>query len=161
RPRSAVNLKHTVYFMALVGAIAGLACWNIQAWLSDALTGGQEQNWRFVATSATLMGALIGGLTVAFADRWTSERIVPTWVLAGVLAGRSAGVIPGLAYIPIESRVIRTATASNSAILVGRALPWLIAGGLIGLVTGLRWAGANPLRALHALLGGLIGGTLG
>jgi hypothetical protein len=38
---------------------------------------------------------------------------------------------------------------------------WLTAGGLIGLVTGLRWAGANPLRAIHAFIGGLVGGLLG
>ena len=49
---------------------------------------------------------------------------------------------------------------NDAASFVGSVLPWLIAGGLIGLVTGLRWAGANPLRAVHALLGGLLGGTL-
>jgi hypothetical protein len=78
----------------------------------------------------------------------------------GIVLGAVAGILTGLLYVPIEARVVRGGTTS-SAILVGRALPWLIAGGLIGLVTGLRWAGANPLRALHALLGGLVGGTLG
>jgi len=155
-----VNLKQTVYFMALVGAAAGLACWNVQIWLSDFVTISQDRNWVPVALSATLMGACIGGMTVAFADHWTSERIVPTWVVAGVALGALAGLFTGLAYIPIEGRVIRP-DATPAAISVAQALPWVIAGGLIGLVTGLRWASANPLRAVHALLGGLAGGTLG
>src|SRR5262249_57205286 len=44
---------------------------------------------------------------------------------------------------------------------IGRALTWLIAGGLIGLVTGLRWVGVNRLRSVHALRGGLVGGGIG
>lgn len=155
-----MNLKQTVYFMALVGAAAGLACWNVQVWLSDFVTISQDRNWVPVALSATLMGACIGGMTVAFADHWTSEKIVPTWVVAGVLLGAAAGLLTGFAYIPIETRVIRP-DATPAAIAVAHALPWVIAGGLIGLVTGLRWASANPLRAVHALLGGLAGGTLG
>jgi hypothetical protein len=80
-------------------------------------------------------------------------------VVVGVVLGGVAGVVTGLLYIPLESRV--RASTSQSGALVGIALPWMIAGGLIGLVTGLRWASANPLRALHALLGGLLGGTFG
>jgi len=154
-----VNLKQTVYFMALVGALAGFACWNIQVWLSDFLTGGQERIWLGVAISATLMGAFIGGMTVAFADHWTSERVVPTWVIAGIVLGAVAGLLTGLVYIPLQNQLVRPAE-TQAASFVGSVLPWLIAGGLIGLVTGLRWAGANPLRAVHALLGGLLGGTL-
>ncbi len=156
-----MNLKQTVYFMALVGAIAGLACWTVQVWLSEALPGGQDRNWIFVALSAALMGAFIGGMTVGFADHWTAERVVPSWVLMGVLLGAVAGLMTGIIYIPLERGLIRSATPSSSAAVIGRAMPWLIAGGLIGLVTGLRWVGANPLRAMHALLGGVFGGTLG
>ena len=36
-----------------------------------------------------------------------------------------------------------------------------MAGGFIGLGTGLRWVGLNKNRGLHALTGGLCGGTLG
>jgi hypothetical protein len=154
-----VNQKQTVYFMAIIGAMAGLACWTAQVWLSDYLTGTQERQWLFVALSATLMGAFIAGLTVGFADHWTAERVVPMWVIVGIALGAVAGVLTGLLYIPLENRI--RASASPSGALVGIALPWMIAGGLIGLVTGLRWATANPLRALHALLGGLLGGTFG
>lgn len=155
-----MNLKQTVYFMALVGAIAGLACWTVQGFVSDNVSGSQDNNWLFVGVSATLMGAFISGMTVGFADHWTAERVVPTWVLMGVVLGALAGILTGALYIPIESQVIRAGT-SMTAVRVGRILPWMFAGGLIGLVTGLRWATANPLRAVHALLGGLLGGSMG
>ena len=155
-----MNLKQTVYFMALVGAIAGLACWTVQGFVSDNVSGSQDSNWLFVGVSATLMGAFIGGMTVGFADHWTAERIVPTWVLMGILLGAIAGVLTGALYIPIERQVIRAGT-SMTAVRVGRILPWMFAGGLIGVVTGLRWATVNPLRAVHALLGGLLGGSMG
>lgn len=155
-----MNLKQTVYFMALVGAIAGLACWTTQIWLSDYLRGNESRNWIFVGLSATLMGAFIGGMTVGFADYWTSDKVVATWVMMGVLLGAIAGVLSGLAYIPIENRIIRP-NAGQTAAVVGRGLVWLLAGGLIGLVTGLRWVTANPIRAIHSLLGGLFGGALG
>jgi hypothetical protein len=155
-----MNVKQTAYFMALVGAIAGLACWITQAWLTDLLRGDQSLNWLFVGLSGTLMGAFIGGLTVGFADHWTSDRVVPSWVVIGILLGALAGFLSGLLYIPLEGRVARLDPRGFPA-LVGRSLIWVIAGGLIGLVTGLRWVGANPLRAIHALAGGLVGGTFG
>ena len=130
-----MNLKQTVYFMALVGALAGFACWNIQVWLSDFLTGGQERIWLGVAISATLMGAFIGGMTVAFADHWTSERVVPTWVIAGIVLGAVAGLLTGLVYIPLQNQLVRPAE-TQAASFVGSVLPWLIAGGLIGLFVG-------------------------
>ena len=154
-----MSSKQTVYFMALAGALAGLLCWTTQVWLSDFLVGGQESNWIFVGLSATLMGAFIGGMTVGFADRWTAERVVPTWVLIGVAFGALAGILSGFIYIPLESSISR-ATSRTSA-LVLRTVIWLITGGLIGVVTGLRWVAANPLRAVHSLLGGLLGGGLG
>jgi hypothetical protein len=122
--------------------------------------GDQSLNWLFVGLSAALMGACIGGLTVGFADHWTSDRVVPSWVLIGVLLGAVAGFLSGVLYIPLEGRVARLDPRGFTA-LVGRSLIWIIAGGLIGLVTGLRWVGANPLRAVHALAGGLLGGTFG
>ena len=30
-----MSVKQTVYFMALVGAMAGLGCWAIQSWTGD------------------------------------------------------------------------------------------------------------------------------
>src|SRR5262245_29858034 len=139
-----MSLKQTVYFMALVGAIAGLACWVTTAWLSDYLPyGSQDTNWRQVAIAATLMGAYIGAMTVGFADHWTSDRVVPSWVLIGAMLGGLAGFLSGLVYWPIEARLVRS--ANPLAGTLGRGLIWLVIGGLIGLVIGLRWLGANRL----------------
>src|SRR5262249_35770077 len=38
---------------------------------------------------------------------------------------------------------------------------WMIVGAFIGFGTGLRWAGVNKLRILHALGGGMFGGMVG
>jgi hypothetical protein len=153
-----MSLKQTVYFMALVGAISGLCCWALQSWIAD-LGLIDAQTTQNILTTA-MMGALIGGLTVGFSDHWSSERIVPRWVAAGLALGGVAGVVSGILYLPILSGVIK-ANPFGLGSALGRPLTWLIAGGLIGLVTGLRWFGVNRLRSVHALLGGLVGGGLG
>jgi hypothetical protein len=150
-----MSLKQTVYFMALAGAIAGLCCWGIQSWIGDVVTVAPTV---FTIITTTLMGALIGGMTVAFADRWTSDRMVVHWVAAGAVLGSVAGLVAGFIYIPIHSEII---SGGRSGSILGIVLEWLIAGGLIGFVTGLRWFGVNRLRSVHALFGGLVGGGLG
>jgi hypothetical protein len=149
-----VNLKQTVYFMTLVGALAGLICWAAQAWLSDFLP--LQQTWLLVMVYAGLMGALIGGLTVGFADHWTSEKVIPKWVFMGAILGLFAGLLTGALYRVVADRVILGSTSRMAYVI-----PWLIAGGLIGVATGMRWASVNALRAFHAFVGGLVGGGLG
>jgi hypothetical protein len=152
-----MSLKQTVYFMALVGAMAGLVCWALQSWIADFASLTQAQ---FTVVVTAIMGALIGGLTVGFADKWTSDRVVARWVAVGVVLGTLAGVIGGLVYLPILSGIMQS-NSSTLSVMLGRPLTWLIAGGLIGLVTGLRWFGVNRFRCVHALLGGLVGGGIG
>jgi len=152
-----MSLKQTVYFMALVGAIAGLICWAVQSWLGDLVRFSQTQ---FTILVTALMGALISGMTVGFADKWTADRVVAKWVAVGVVLGALAGTVGGLLYLPILTGIMQSGTSGLGAVL-GRPMTWLIAGGLIGLVTGLRWFGINRLRSVHALLGGLVGGGLG
>jgi len=149
-----VNLKQTVYFMTLVGAIAGLACWFIVSFLSDVIA--TPQPWILVTVYAALLGALISGLTVAFADKWTAEKIVPNWVAVGTLLGLLAGLLTGLINFAVSDRLSAVTSTNTVTITV-----WLMAGGLIGLATGLRWAGVNQLRAFHSFIGGLLGGALG
>lgn len=153
-----MSLKQTIYFMALVGAIAGLTTWAVQSWIADLTVGLNQAEFNIIVT--TLMGASIGGLTVWFADRWSAERIVIQWVAAGLVLGAVAGFVGGLLYLPILFGVIR-GNPSGLGSSLGRPLTWLIAGGLIGLVTGLRWFGVNRLRSVHALVGGLAGGAVG
>ncbi len=152
-----MSLKQTVYFMALVGAISGLCCWALQSWIGDFV---QFEGTTFTVLTTSLMGMLLGGLTVAFADKWTADRVVIHWVAAGAGLGLLAGATSGLVYPPILKGVMQT-SASPVGIALGRALEWLIAGGLIGFVIGLRWFGVNRLRSVHALFGGLVGGGLG
>jgi MFS family permease len=149
-----VNLKQTVYFMTLVGAVAGLVCWVLVAFLSDIID--VPQRWMVVAIYASLMGALISGLTVAFADKWTSDKIVPNWVAVGALLGLMAGLLTGVLNLVAGARLEAATSAKTQTIAV-----WVIAGGLIGLAAGMRWASVNALRAFHSLIGGLFGGGLG
>lgn len=155
-----MSLKQTVYFMTLVGGLAGLICWLIQVLIADYIFFSQEQQWILVTIYTVLMGAMIGGMTVGFADHWTSDRVVFRWVLVGIVFGVVAGLVSGLLYIPILKNIIQS-RSGFAVSLVGRSLTWMIAGGLIGFVTGLRWFGVNKNRAFHALLGGMLGGGLG
>ena len=148
-----MNLKQTVYFMSLVGALAGLVCWVLVAFLSDVIS---LPTWGSVMIYAAIMGALISGLTVAFADKWTSEKVVPNWVAVGALLGLIAGVLTGGLYLLAGARL----SAATSPKVVTITI-WLLAGGLIGVATGLRWASVNALRAFHSFIGGLFGGGLG
>src|SRR4051812_47482824 len=100
-----MSLKQTVYFMALVGAMAGLVCWALQSWIADFASLTQAQ---FTVVVTAIMGALIGGLTVGFADKWTSDRVVARWVAVGVVLGTLAGVIGGLVYLPILSGIMQS-----------------------------------------------------
>ena len=152
-----MSVKQTVYFMGLVGAMAGLICWALQSWIGDLVRLPQGE---FTVLVTTLMGALIGGMTVGFSDRWSADRVVLKWILAGVVAGALAGLVGGLVYLPIASSVMQS-SESGAGLLIGRPLTWLIAGALIGLATGLRWVSINRLRPVHALLGGLVGGLIG
>jgi hypothetical protein len=152
-----MSVKQTVYFMALVGAMAGLATWGIQSWISDLV---QLSQGFFTVIVTAIMGGLIGGMTVGFSDKWSSERVVPLWVAAGVFLGALAGTLGGLVYLPIQASVGQS-DGTGALAFIGRPLTWLIAGALIGFVTGLRWFSMNRLRSVHAMIGGLVGGGLG
>jgi hypothetical protein len=154
-----LNLTQTVYFMSLVGAIAGLLCWVVTVLMGEYLQLQPEWSWVLNAVNTTAMGALIGGMTVAFADRWSSDRVLPRWVAAGIGLGLIAGLLSGIIAIPIQTGLSGLNVGWSRG--VGRIAVWTIAGGLIGLVTGLRWVSVNPLRALHATMGGLMGGLGG
>src|SRR4051812_48668948 len=128
-----MSTKQTVYFMALVGAMAGLGCWALQAWIGVLLEQQRTDSVAFTAIVTAIMGALIGGLTVGFADHWAAERVVARWVVVGVVLGTVAGTLGGLLYSPI-SALMQSSPLNN---WVGIPLLWLLAGGLIGLATGL------------------------
>jgi MFS family permease len=149
-----MSLNQSLYFMSLVGAMAGLFSWAV-ATLVISLTGIHETPWLSDLISAVALGGFIGGLTVGFSDRWSGNRVLARWIVSGALIGMGAALIAGLIQEPITNRL-----AENYPVL-SRLITWMIAGSLIGLGLGLRWISVNRLRAAHALVGGLIGGTAG
>jgi len=155
-----VNLRQHLYFMALVGAAAGLGCWFLQGVLADSWAIASERQWMLVVATAATMGALVGVSTIAFSDYWSADRVVLHWALSGLALGAGAGLLAGLVYVPVFLRTV-SVSSSQSALLLGRSAIWLIAGGTIGFATGARWLGVNRFRALHALFGGLAGGAVG
>ncbi len=149
-----MSLYQTLYFMSLVGGMSGLFSWGIVRLLEAALTS-QAGTWVSDVIATTVLGALIGGLTVAFSDRYSGNRVMPRWIVSGTLIGLFAGAIAGFVDIPITERLAASSPLANRLIL------WMLAGSLIGLGLGLRWIHVNRMRAAHAYVGGLFGGLLG
>ena len=79
-----MSLYQTLYFMSLVGGIAGLLSWALVT-LVSALIVNQTLFALSDVISATLLGGFIGAFTVAFSDRWAGNRGVPRWIVSGAL----------------------------------------------------------------------------
>ena len=144
-------LYQTLYFMSLIGAIAGLFAWALTAAFSAALPGFSQPN----LPAAIILGGFIGGLTVGYSDRSSGNPISARWIVSGVLIGIVAGAAAGLLQIPITNNV------APQAPLVARLITWMLCGSFIGLGLGLRWLAVNRLRVVHAMTGGLVGGAAG
>jgi hypothetical protein len=140
--------------MSLVGGTSGLLSWGIVRLLEAPLTS-QSGMWVSDVIATTVLGALIGGLTVAFSDRYSGNRVMPRWIISGTLIGLFAGAIAGLVDIPITNRL------STPSPIAARLISWMVAGSFIGLGLGLRWIHVNRMRAAHAYVGGLFGGLIG
>ena len=78
------SLKQTVYFMTLVGGIAGLACWFVLSLIVLASPALNRDSVNY-----PLLGAFIGGLCIAFSDHWFGDRVVGRFVLVGVVDRKS------------------------------------------------------------------------
>jgi len=78
-----MGLARNLYFMGLVGALAGLICWSLAVWIPEVASVPQELFWLIDLIQLTLLGALIGGLTVGFSDHWAGEKVVWRWLAAG------------------------------------------------------------------------------
>ncbi|MGB9611621.1 MAG: hypothetical protein ACPL7M_11675, partial [Bryobacteraceae bacterium] len=148
-----MSLYQTLYFMSLAGGFAGLLSWALTALLSATILSNRPALADL--TAAALLGLIIGLLTVAFSDRWSGNRVVGRYVLAGGAIGLVAGLLGGLAMIPITEKL------GPQMPFLARLLSWMLVGSLIGLGLGLRWVMANKMRVVHACLGGLVGGAVG
>lgn len=144
-------LYQTLYFMSLIGAIAGLFSWACLAVFSAAVPTFPQPD----LIAATILGGFIGGLTVGFSDRWSGNPVSAQWIFSGALIGIVAGAAAGLLQIPITNNI------APQAPMVARLITWILCGSFIGLGLGLRWFNVNRLRVLHAMTGGFLGGAIG
>ena len=148
-----MSLYQTLYYMSLVGGMAGLFSWVLVSLISTLLVS--QPAWVADLVSAVILGAFISGLTVAFSDYWSGIRVLPRWVVSGVLIGMTAGLAAGLVQIPITNNL------GEQSPTLTRLIAWMLAGSFIGCGLGLRWVGVNRARVAHAFAGGLIGGAFG
>jgi hypothetical protein len=146
-----MSLYQSLYFMSLVGGMAGLFSWASTKLISLMVSFPYREDF----LAALFLGGFIGGLTVAFSDHWSGNRVLARWVFSGIGLGLLAGLLGALVYIPIRISLIEHYP------LVCRVLFGMLIGSFIGLGLGLRWANVNRTRVAHAFTGGLIGGGLG
>jgi MFS family permease len=149
-----MSLYQTLYYMSLAGGTAGLFAWGLAALAAATVLASQEA-WTTDLVASSTLGLFIGMLTIAFSDRWSGNRVLPRYVLAGGLIGLIAGVLGGFAMMPV-TRVLGTTQP-----FVARVLSWMLVGALVGIGLGLRWVAANRMRVVHAFIGGLVGGLMG
>jgi hypothetical protein len=145
------SFQQTIWEMALVGALAGVICWFIWSLLQIPLAIDVEY---YDMIAFTLLGALIGGLSVGVNDRRLGDAIVPLWILFGVVGGAVAGAAGGWIARYVRAAMIDAGFAAD-------ALSWLISGALIGFGISLRWWKVNRSRVFNGLLGGMAGGMVG
>ena len=145
------SFQQTIWEMALIGALAGVICWFIWSLLQIPLAIDVEY---YDMIAFTLLGALIGGLSVGVNDRRLGDAIVPLWILIGVVGGAIAGAAGGWVARFIRAAMIDAGFAAD-------VLSWLIAGALIGFGISLRWWKVNRSRVFNGLLGGMAGGVVG
>jgi len=72
--------------MSLAGGLAGLFAWALAAVIAAALTNQPDVRISDLL-AVILLGAFIGGLGVAFSDRYAGRRISAKWVFFGMLIG--------------------------------------------------------------------------
>jgi hypothetical protein len=147
-----MQFARLIYHLSVLGAAAGLACWGVLRLLVQALPGAFPPSVLDVL-AATILGATVSGLAVAFGDKWSTGTMVPRWVFFAVLIGLAAGCTGGLLALLLKR--------GNGSMMVNRVLVWSVVGALIGFGLGMRSFTVNRARVVHAILGGLLGGTLG
>jgi hypothetical protein len=150
-----MGLYQSLYFMSLVGGVAGLIAWAASVVFTLAVGSSQSAAALPDLIATILLGALTGGMTVGFSDHWSGNRAQARFVLAGAGIGTVAGLAACLLQIPISRHL------GTSAPVLARVLAWMLAGSFIGLGLGLRWLSVNRARPIHAFAGGLAGGGIG
>lgn len=144
-----MNKALQVYYSALFGALGGLAGW----WAVGSVA---TQGWGVWAAALFVgggLGAALGAL-VAAADGAMVKRKAARAIRDGILGGL-AGLVAGA----LGMMLAQVAFLALSGGWEGRALSWMLLGGLIG--AGDLLVSRRPQRALYAAVGGLAGGLAG
>ncbi|WP_150110554.1 FHA domain-containing protein [Granulicella mallensis] len=148
-----MNITQLLYFMSLAGSTAGLLAWAGQALLVSLLPVGTPA-WLPVVFAAALLGGFIGGLTVAFDEKWAGNRVQARWVFSGAAIGFFGGAASGAVHLPLRE-------ALPGALPLATVLGWLVTGGVVGAGLGARWISVNRARLAHGMAGGICGGCIG
>ena len=148
-----MTINQTLYFMSLAGGAAGLLAWASQALVVLLVPPGSLASVPTIIAAA-LMGAFIGGFTVACDEKWAGSRVQARWVAMGAAIGLVTGLLSGALHLPLRE-------ALPAALPLGTVLGWMASGGLIGTGLGARWMSVNRARVGHGLIGGMCGGFLG
>jgi hypothetical protein len=138
-----------VYYSALFGGLGGLAGW----WAVGSVA---TQGWG-VWGAALFVGGGLGlalGALVAAADGAMVKRKPARAIRDGLLGG-----LAGLAAGALGMLLAQAAFLALQGGWEGRALSWMLLGGLIG--AGDLLVSRRPLRAAYASVGGLVGGLMG
>jgi hypothetical protein len=143
-----------IYYMCLVGAMAGLVCWGLVVILTKYGLFPKLASYPDLL-NMTLLGGIIGGLVVGFSDYWAEGAVLPLWVASGVAVGLFVGFV-GAYFMTVVAPLL----PEGMGIWRG-ALPWALAGELIGFGVGMRWFAVNRHTPLLATLGGLCGAAIG
>jgi len=149
-----MGLYQTLYFMSLVGGIAGLLSWTVASLISVAVSA-QDSQWISDVIAGAVLGGFIGGMGVGFDDRWSGNRVTARRVLSATAVGMLAGAVAGLLVLALARSLGEHVPGMT------RVLAWMLAGSFIGLSVGLHALKLSVSRVTHAFAGGLLGGCLG
>lgn len=138
-----------VYYSAIFGALGGLAGW----WLVGSVATQTWGVWAAALAVGAGLGAALGAL-VAAADGAMVKRKAVRATRDGILGG-----LAGLLFGALGMLAAQAAFFALNGGWEGRALSWMLLGGLIGAADLL--VSRRPQRALYAALGGLAGGLVG
>jgi len=152
-----MTLNQNLYFMSLVGALAGLASWAIGVWIPIVWPMAQENYWLAESINLVLIGLLIGAFCIAFADHWSDKGKTVMRPVVGALGGALAGILSSLTSNTIHLSLLQQNQFPWWLVTLG----WLLNGAFAGATIGFIKYGFLMRRVLLSMLGGGFGAGLG
>ncbi|MFV9503667.1 MAG: FHA domain-containing protein [Oscillochloridaceae bacterium umkhey_bin13] len=144
-----MNKRLQIYYSSLFGALGGLAGW----WVVGSIATQAWGVWGAALFVGGGLGLALGAL-VAAADGAMVKRRPVRAMRDGILGGL-AGLFAGAVGMVLAQAAFFALAGGWE----GRALSWMLLGGVIG--AGDLLVHRRPQRAAYATLGGLLGGLMG